>query len=137
MQSKKGDPFKPDTPQEHNNKPPPPPTYFPKGSQITYTPQISTSSSLSPSPTLHPLPKLNPQDRNKTHPPLKAPTGFLTGNGVAPSRNIVELWKLRSGAERSWSAVEGLANARMRSAGVRMRDAMVVFCIAEQDEVVN
>ncbi|CAG8949640.1 hypothetical protein HYFRA_00007875 [Hymenoscyphus fraxineus] len=61
--------------------------------------------------------------------------GFRTGNGVAPSRNIVELWKLRSGAERS--AIEGWANARVRSAGVRMRDAMVGFRIAEQDGVVN
>ena len=54
-----------------------------------------------------------------THPPLNAPTGFLTGKGAATSASLREdVWKLRVAR----IAVEGEERARID--GDRIRDAM-------------
>jgi hypothetical protein len=51
----------------------------------------------------------------KTDPPLNAPTGFRTGNGVASASRLADVWKLR--------AVE--LPAMVRKAGETIRDAIV------------
>lgn len=56
----------------------------------------------------------------QTDPPLKAPTGFLAGNGVASASLRVDVWKLRVVRR----AAEGVEMARM--AGDRMREVIVV-----------
>lgn len=60
-------------------------------------------------------------DLNTTYPPLKAPTGFRTGNGVTTSASLLDdVWKLLVVRR----AAEGVARARM--AGDSMRDAIVL-----------
>lgn len=52
------------------------------------------------------------------YPPLKAPTGFLTGNApVGVSINLAVVWKLRKGVR----SVSELATLRVTSAGARER----------------
>jgi hypothetical protein len=70
-------------------------------------------------PTLRPLhPLLRITDKSSTHPPLKAPTGFLTGAITASCLNAALVWKLRETA--------GALVATER----RMRDAIVVDLLA-------
>jgi hypothetical protein len=64
----------------------------------------------------HPL--LRTTDKSSTHPPLKAPTGFLTGAITASCLNAALVWKLRETA--------GALVATER----RMRDAIVVDLLA-------
>jgi len=69
------------------------------------------------------FPKLLSNERKTgTYPPLKAPTGFLIGNGVATSANLLELvWKLRP--IRIVELVELEETARR--AGENIRDAII------------